>query len=105
MRKQYIKEERYNVVEMWECEWWNLCKTTTCVKEHLRESFPYKRPLKVERLLGQIRSGKLFGYVQCDIEVPEKLKKKFSNFPPIFKNTKVDRHDIGLLIKDCAEKK
>ena len=104
MRKQYIKEKGYNVVEMWECEWWNLYKTTTCVKKHLRESFPYKRPLREETLLEQIRSGKLFGYVQCDIEVPEELKEKFANFPPIFKNTNVGRHDIGLLMKDYAEK-
>ena len=52
----------------------------------------------------QIRSGKLFGYVQCDIEVPEELKKKFANFPPIFRNTNVNRHDIGSLMKDYAEK-
>ena len=89
MRKQYIKENGYIVVKMWECEWWNLYKTTTCVKEHLREPFPYKRPLREESLLEQIRSGKLFGYVQCEIEVPEELKKKFANFPPIFKNTNV----------------
>ena len=89
---------------MWECEWWNLYKTTTCVKEHLRESFAYKRPLREETLLEQIRSGKLFSYVQCDIEVPEELKKKFANFPPIFKNTNVGRHDIGLLMKDYAGK-
>ena len=104
MRKQYIKEKRYNVVEMWKCEWWNLYKTTTCVKEHLRESFPYKRPLREENLLEQIRSGKLFGYVQCDIEVPEELKKKFASFKPIFKNTNVGRHDIGSLMQDYAEK-
>ena len=104
MRKQYIKEKGYNVDEMWECEWWNLYKTTTCVKEHLRESFPYKRPLREENLLEQIRSGKLFGYVQCDIEVPEELKKNFANFPPIFKNTNVGRHDIGSLMQDYAEK-
>ena len=103
-RKQYIKEKGYKVVEMWECEWWNLYKTTTCVKEHLRESFPYKRPLREESLLEQIRSGKLFGYVQCDIEVPEKLKENFAMFPPIFKNTNLVRHDIGLLMKDYAEK-
>ena len=60
-----------------------------CVKEHLRDSFPYKRPLREENLLEQIRSGKLFGYVQCDIEVPEELKKKFASFTPIFKNTYV----------------
>ena len=104
MRKQYNKEKGYNVVEMWESEWWNLYKTTTCVKQHLRESCPYKRPLREESLLEQIRSGKLFGCVQCDIEVPEVLKKKFANFPPIFKNTKVGRHDIGSLWKDYAEK-
>ena len=103
MRKQYIKEKGYNIVEMWECEWWNLYKTT-CVKEHLRESFLYKRPLSEESLLEEIRSGKLFGYVQCDIEVPEELKEKFANFPPIFKNTNVGRHGIGLLMKDYAEK-
>ena len=94
MRKQYAKEKGYNVVEMWECERWNLYKTTTCVEELFRESFPYKRALREERLLEQIRSDKLFGYVQYAIEVPEELKKNFANFPPIFKNTNVSRHDI-----------
>ena len=92
------------VFEAMACEWWNLYKTTTCVKEHLKVSFPYKRPLWEGSLLEQIRSGKLFGYVQCDIEVPEELKKKFANFPPIFKNTNVGRHDIGSLMQDYAEK-
>ena len=104
MRKQYIKEKGYNVVEKWECEWWSSCKTTTCVKEPLRESFPYKRPLREERLLEQIRSGKLFRHVQCDIEVLEELKKNFANFPTIFKISNLSRHDIGLLVKDFAEK-
>ena len=104
MRKQYIKEKGYNVVEVWEREWWDLYKTITCVNEYLRESFPYKRPLREETLLEQVRSGDLFGYVQCDIEVPEELKKKFVNFPPTFKNTNVGRHDIGSLMKDYAEK-
>ena len=99
-----IREKGYNVVEMWECENWNLYKTTTCVEEHLRESSPYKRPLREGRLLEQSKSGKLFGYVQCDIEVPEELKKHFDNFPPIFKSTNVGRHDIGLPMKDYAEK-
>ena len=52
----------------------------------------------------QISSGKLFGYVQCDIEVTGALKENFANFPPIFKNTNVGRHDIGSLMQDYAEK-
>ena len=45
-----------------------------------------------------------FGYVQCDLEVPEHLKAYFVNFPPIFKNTVVSRNDIGDLMKEYAEK-
>ena len=52
----------------------------------------------------QIRSGKLLGYVQGDIEVPVELKKTFDKFPPIFKNTNYGRHDNRLLMKDYAEK-
>ena len=89
---------------MWECEWWNLYEATTCVKEYLRESFPYRLPLREESLLEQIRSGRLFGYVQCDIEMPEELKEEIANFPPIFRNTNVGRHDIGSLMQDYAEK-
>ena len=78
--------------------------TTTCVKEDLRESFPHKRPLRQERLSEQIRSGKLFAYIQCDIEVPEEVKKYFANFQLLFENTNVGRHDIESLMKDYAEK-
>ena len=46
----------------------------------------------------------MFGYVQCDIEVPEELKKNFAYFPPFFKNTNVGRHDVGLLMKYYTEK-
>ena len=100
MRKQYIKEKGYNVVEMWECEWWNLYKTPTCGEENLRESFSYKRPLREERLLEQKRSGRLFGYVQCDTDLPGELKKNFATFPPFFEKTNVGRHDIRLLMKE-----
>ena len=33
-----------------------------------------KTPLSAERLLNGIIDGRLFGYVQCDIEVPEHLR-------------------------------
>ena len=70
----------------------------------MRESFLYKRALREEGLLEEIRSRKLFGYIQGDIEVPEELKMKFANFRPIFKDTNVGRHDVGLMVKDYAEK-
>ena len=51
-----------------------------------------------------IIDGRIFGYFQCDIEVPEHLRDYFSNFPPIFKKTAVSRDDIGNLMKQYAEK-
>ena len=104
MRRAYISNEGYNVVEIWECEWWKLYKSNSLVKQHLRESFPYKLPLTEEGLLQRIKDGNLFGYLQCDIEVPEHLRENFANFPPIFKNTNVSRDDIGPLMRDYAEK-
>ena len=104
MRRDYIQQKGYEIVEVWECEWWSLYKTDASVKSYLRAIFPYKRPLSEEQLLQQNIDGRLFGYVQCDIEVPEHLRDYFSIFPPIFKNTVLSRDDIGNLMKEYAEK-
>ena len=104
MRRDYIQQNGYQIVEMWECERWSLFKTDAPVKSHIRENFPYKRPLSEEQLLQGIFDGQLFGSVQCDIEVLEHLRSYFSNFPPTFKNTVVSREDIGNLMREYAEK-
>ena len=104
MRKDYIQQKGYEIVEMWECERWSLYKSDAPVKSYLRANFPYKRPLSKEQILQQNIDGRLFGYVQRDIEVSEHLRDYFSNFPPIFKKTVVSRDDIGYLTKEYAEK-
>ena len=85
LRRGFIQEKGFTVIEMWECKWWRLYKTTTNVELHIRENFPYRRSLTEQQLLEGIKKGNLFGYVQCDIEVPEKLRENFANFPPVFK--------------------
>ena len=104
MRRDYKQQKGYQIVEMWECEWLSLYKTDASVKSHLRENFPYRRPLSEEQLLQGIIDGRFFGYVQCDIEVSEHLRSYFSNFPPIFKNTVVSGEDIGTLMREYAER-
>ena len=99
MRRDYIQQKGYQIVEMWECEWWSLYKADASVKSHLRDNFPCRRPLNEEGLLQGIIVGQLSGYVQCDIEVPEHLRDFFSNIPPILKKTVVSRDDIGNLMK------
>ena len=104
MRREYIQQKGYEIVEIWECEWWRLYKTDAPVKNYLRANFAYKLPLSEEQLSQRIVDVRLFGYVQCDIEVPEQLCDYFSNFPPIFKNTVVSGDDIGNLVKEYAKK-
>ena len=98
------QQNGYQIVEKWECECWSLYKTDASLISHLRENFPYRRPLSEEQLLQGIIDGRLFGYVQCDIEVPEHLRNYFSNFPSIFNNTVVSRDDIVSLMKQYEEK-
>ena len=39
MRRDYIQQKGYQIVEMWECMWWSLYKTDASVKSQLRENF------------------------------------------------------------------
>ena len=103
LRRGYIQEKGFTVIEMCKCEWWRLYKTTINVKLHIRENFPDRRSLREQQLLEGIKKGNLFGYVQCDVEVPEKLRANFANFPPIFKNNLVSKDDIDDLMKMYAE--
>ena len=80
---------------MWECDWWKNFKINDKIKNHVRTHFPYKKPLSTDSLLAKTKDRSLFGYVQCDLVVPDELKLKFAYFPPIFKNTEVGREDNG----------
>ena len=98
-----MQEKGIKVIEIREFEWWRLYKTTKTVRKHTREHFFYRRSLAAEQLLEEIKKGKVFGYVQCDIEVPENLKANSANFLPIFKSTSVSKNDFGDLMKNYAE--
>ena len=59
--------------------------------------------LAAEQLLEEIETEELFGYVRCDIEVPENLRSNFENFSPLFENTSDSKNDIGDLMENYAE--
>ena len=73
------------------------------MKNYVRTHFPFKRPLSANSLVQNIKKETMFGYVQCDLSVPDELKAEFSNFPYIFKNINVSRNDIGQYMKTYAE--
>ena len=80
LRRDYLRNKGYKVVEIWECNWWETVKGDESVKIHVRNNFPFKLPLTQESLLTKIREDKLFGYVQCDLEVPDGLNTSSRTF-------------------------
>ena len=71
LRREYLRNKGYKVVEIWKCNWWEPLKVDESVKIQVRNNFPFKLPLTQESLLATIREDKLFGYVQSDLEVPD----------------------------------
>ena len=68
--KTIHKKKCYKVMEMYECDCWNLYKTDNFVEQHLREVPNYEMPHRGEFFSETIKSGSLFAYVQCGIKVP-----------------------------------
>ena len=90
------------VVEMWECEWKEICKEPD-VKSFLA---PVSRPrwtMTQQQILAAVVDGTLFGMVECDVRIPDELKDYFSEMQPVFKNTSVTRGDIGPFMRQYAE--
>ena len=44
-----------------------------------------RKPLSTDCLFEKIKNGSLFGYLQCDLIVQDKLQPTFSKFPPKLK--------------------
>ena len=59
--------------------------------------------LTSEQVLKRIEDGRLFGFVECDIHVPEHRRHYFSEMCPIFKNVELSREDLSEHMKQFAE--
>ena len=95
---------------MYECQW-NFMKKTypkinkfveTC--EYFKKNSKWPKNVSEEDILQMVLKKELFGIVWCDIRVPDELKSKFAEFPPIFKNAEVSRADIGSFMRAYCEK-
>ena len=96
---------------MWECEWLAQKSTNLNIKQFLSDNnIGFKSVLQGNvtqaLIIEKVKRGEFFGFVQCDIYVPDHLQPYFSDLPPIFKNTNVSRDDIGEhMNKYCIENK
>ena len=91
-RVQNLQEKGYNVEIIWEKDWQALLTQRLEIKVYLVQHCTFthfKKYLTQDQIIQYIREGRLFGFVECDIEVPEQLKEYFSEMTPIFKNVDV----------------
>ena len=84
---QYIESEGFHVVEMWECEFNRLCRRNPSLYRKLDIQRPdffrkhgFKKKVTEKQILDGVLPGNLFGFVQCDLSVPDRWGKGFENF-------------------------
>ena len=105
-RVQDLQEKGYNVEIIWEKDWQALLtqrpEIKVCLAQH-RTFTHFKKYLTQDQIIQYIREGHLFGFVECDIEVPEHLKEYFSKMTPIFKNVDVCLDHVGEVMQEYAK--
>jgi G:T-mismatch repair DNA endonuclease (very short patch repair protein) len=98
-KERYIRDLGYTLVRTWECEWEATVNKNPAIKGFLSRFFSKTYPIPSKKdaksRVDDIREGKFFGLVECDIEVPSELRSFYAEMPPIFKNTLVSRKDLG----------
>ena len=74
-RLDFIRSQGYEVNYIWECEYRELLKNNSQIREFVRERSPtfYKNnPNEVteDKIINGLLNDELFGFVECDISVP-----------------------------------
>ena len=55
--------------------------------------------LTQDQILEEVKSGEMFGIVQCDISVPDHLKDRYKDFQPIIKHADISVDDVSKALK------
>ena len=97
-RKQKIQEKGYNVIEIYECDLWKYTRQTTLISSICVNHSPTDCTSE-KNDFWKLSNGRLFVYIQCDIEVSENRCENFDEFPHNLQNINVSRDDIGSLMK------
>jgi G:T-mismatch repair DNA endonuclease (very short patch repair protein) len=118
MINSYLKEKKYNLVEMYECEFSKMKKKDEVLRYFIssKESlFTQKYPQQVDEktILEGVMSDLLFGLVEVDISVPNSWdevsfapntnlppKEYFEEMSPIFGNAEIPFEKIGETMQD-----
>ena len=118
-RLEYLRESGYTVVDLWECDYNQKCKYRV-KRLGIAEKFlpPFSKtyrysPVSKEQIEAAVMSTKLYGMIECDIEVPERWtghfqnkmspKEYFGEMSPLFCTTSVSLEEISNSMKTYVE--
>ena len=73
-------------------------------QQERHQHLPQRTKYTESELLEEIVADNIFGVAECDVSVPDDLKHKFSQFPPVFKNVNVSINDVGPYMKELCQK-
>jgi hypothetical protein len=106
LKESYLHALGYSVSSIW--EWERSINADPTTKTFLTGLFlglypDSKKGKTLDDVVGDIRSGKFFGLVECDLRVPSYLEEKFAEMAPIFKNVDVSREHLSEHMENFAE--
>ena len=84
-RLNYFRSLGYAVESIWECEYYDLLESNARARDVVsqRTSIHHQESNMTEsQILEAVRDGTFFGAVECDIEVPERLRDKLKRWLP-----------------------
>ena len=105
-RVQDLQDKGYTVEIIWEKDWEALLTQRPEIKAYISQHRTYthfKKYLNQDQIIQYIQDGRFFGFVECNIEVPDQLKEYFFEMIPIFKNLDACLNDIGELMQEYAK--
>ena len=96
-RERELRKLGYKVIYITSCEWfkdpeskkWYHEEEAICTYTDIHDA---------------IIQDEIFGFGKYNVHVPEELKEKFSEFPPIFKNTEIKLQDVGEHMQEYCRK-
>ena len=95
-RLQKFRDKGYTVEYITECQWKEKEEKENNEKTKTTSGSGGPLPATVKDIENGILTGEIFGIVKCNLRVPPgELTSYFSDFPPIFKNSKIDLKDVG----------
>ena len=89
LRRDYLSNKSYNIVEIWVCSWWESVREEEVFRNHAKKIFTFKLAMNQESLSDKVGDEKIVRYVQCEPAVSDGINYKLSKFLSLFKKFNV----------------